>query len=371
MSFEFQLVLTEKCNMSCTYCYIKQKPSDMTREVFDAHYSLLPLILRSYNEQNYHAALFGGEPLLNWDLIEYIVPILKRDPKCTQIVVMTNGIVLQKEGKLDWLIKNEIGISLSFDGLWNDINRPLLGGKSSLPIYMEKDKPLYKYLTSGKSCKVMVSPSSVPTMVDNYKWFVETLGVSSPDYSLVRDQDWTDKDVSLFKKEIKLLADQNIKYIQEGIQSSVGFFQLAILDMLFGEAYDKRPFGCFAGCHGAGFMPDGKVYPCARFGSNEKIILFDSLKKLVYKENFTKINDPNVSDIRTFEKCKKCILYNYCNAGCTWSQLGACTKDSCEPIDTICQLFFSVYEEAIRITHELKNNELFRDMIKRSIQNVG
>ena len=38
MSFEFQLVLTEKCNLSCKYCYIKQKPTDMTFDVFKQHY---------------------------------------------------------------------------------------------------------------------------------------------------------------------------------------------------------------------------------------------------------------------------------------------------------------------------------------------
>lgn len=370
MSFEFQVVLTEKCNMSCTYCYINQKPQDMTREVFDAHYSLLPTVLEIYREQNYHAALFGGEPLLNWDLIEYIVPILNNDPKCTQIVVMTNGLVLQKEGKLDWLSKNKVAISLSFDGLWNIKNRPLTGGQSSLPVYMDKNKPLYKLLTSGTSCKVMVAPESVDSMVDNYKWFVETLGLTSPDYSLVRDGSWKEEDVYRFKIEVKKLANQNIEYVKSGKHSMVGFFQLAILDMIFGEAVGKRPFGCFAGCHGAGFMPDGKVYPCARFGSNEKILLFDSIKKLAYKENLKKMMSPEVSDTRTFSKCKECTLYKYCNAGCTWSQ-GACDGKACIPIDSICELFFAIYEEAIRITHELKDNRIFKDMIRGSIKNVG
>jgi radical SAM protein with 4Fe4S-binding SPASM domain len=342
----------------------------MTREVFDAHYSLLPQILKMYGEQYYHAALFGGEPLLNWDLIEYIVPILNNDPKCTQIVVMTNGLVLQDQGKLDWLIYNNIGISLSFDGLWNVKNRPLSSGKSSLPVYMDKNKPLYKYLTSGRSCKVMVAPDSVSTMVENYKWFVDTLGVTSPDYSLVRDQIWSDEDVYLFKIEIKKLANQNIEYIKNGVQSLVGFFQLAILDMIFGESFGKRPWGCFAGCHGAGFMPDGKVYPCARFGSNDKTILFDSIKKLKYTKNLDLMKSPQVSDTRTFEKCRNCLLYKYCNAGCTWSQ-GGCEGKECKPLDSVCQLFFAVYEEAIRITHELRDNHLFRNIIKGSIQNVG
>ena len=177
--------------------------------------------------------------------------------------------------------------------------------------------------------------------------------------------------VALFKKEIRKLADLNISYIQKGTRTMIGFFHLAILDMIFGESYGKRPFGCFAGCHGAGFMPDGKIYPCARFGSNDQIVLFDSIKRLVYKKNFVKMNSPEVTDTRTFEKCKNCILYKYCNAGCTWSQLDGCKSESCKPIDNVCQLFFSIYEETIRMTHILKDNSNFREMVKMGIKNVG
>ena len=371
MSFEFQLVLTEECNMACTYCYMNNKPEVMSKDVFDAHYALLPYIMKLYGQENYNAALFGGEPLLNWDLIEYIVPIFKDDPKCQNIIVMTNGLVFQKEGKLDWLIQNNVSISLSFDGLWNIKNRPLKNGQSSLPIYMDKDKPLYKYLISGSGCKVMIAPESAETMVENYEWFVDTLGLTSPDYSLVRDKHWDDQSLYRFKIEVKKLASRNIQYIKDGTRTMVGFFQLAILDMLFGETYGKRPFGCFAGCKGAGFMPNGKVYPCARFGSNNKYILFDSLNKQIHQNNVDKINSPQVCDTRTFEKCKQCIIKEYCNAGCTWSQLESCGGEKCEPLDNICELFYAIYEQAIRITDELKDNSIFRAMIKDAIKNVG
>jgi radical SAM protein with 4Fe4S-binding SPASM domain len=371
MTFEFQLVLTEECNMACTYCYIDQKKKVMSKEIFNAHYALLPFIMEKYDQEYYNAALFGGEPLLNWDLIEYIVPIFQNDPKCQNIIVMTNGLVFQKEGKLQWLLDNKVNISLSFDGLWNIKNRPLKSGESSLPIYMDKDKPLYKYLTSGTSCKVMIAPESVDSMVENYEWFINTLGITSPDYSLVRDHNWDEHSVSKFRIEIKKLADTNIKYIKDGTRSMIGFFQLAILDMLFGETYGKRPFGCFAGCNGAGFMPDGKVYPCARFGSNDKYMLFDSVNKKIHKKNIEKLNSPQVSNPKNYEKCQECVIRQYCNAGCTYSQLDNCNGEKCEPLDTVCELYYSLYEEAIRITHELRDNKIFRSIIKDAIRNIG
>ncbi len=65
MAFEFQLVLTEQCNLACKYCYIDQKSNNMTREIFDAHYKMLPELMRIYNQDSFNAAFFGGEPFLN------------------------------------------------------------------------------------------------------------------------------------------------------------------------------------------------------------------------------------------------------------------------------------------------------------------
>ena len=365
---EFQLVLTENCNLACKYCYIIPNHSYMTKETFDLHYKMLPKIMKLYGKNTYKVALFGGEPFLNWDLIEYIIPILKADPKCRFIIAMTNGLVLKDEYKRNYIKEHGISISLSFDGLWNKTNRPLKNGESSLDEYLKE--PLRSYFTGKGGCKVMVSPQSVPTMVENFKWFIEEYKMSSPDFSLVRDDIWSDSDISLFETEIVKLADVVIDYFKQGKPVMVGFFQLYILDLLFGESYGKRPFGCFAGCSGAGFMPNGKVYPCARFGSNDRSPLANSITGELFDTNINLFKSPLVSNPKHFEKCKKCSLYLYCNAGCTFQQLNPDNNISA-PIDSICQLLHMCYEQSIRITKELKNNSLFIGMIKNSIKNVG
>ena len=370
MSFEFQLVLTEKCNMSCKYCYIKQKPLDMTFEIFENHYNnSLPALMKRYGKDTYHAALFGGEPLLNWDLIERIVPILKSDPRCTLIIAMTNGLAFQDPYKWDYFQKNQLAISLSFDGLWNDKTRPLRNGKSSFDQYMED--PLQSYLKGMSGCKVMVSPDGIDTMVDNYRWFVEEYNMPMPDFSLVRDNIWTNDDVKRFKIESRKLADQYIDYINQGIRTSVGFFQLYILDLIFGVVQGKRPFGCFAGNNGAGFMPDGKVYPCARFGSNERYPIADSEKGLVYN-TINILSSPKVINPIHFDRCKSCIIYKYCNVGCTYEQIQNNENGMySEPVDNVCKLFHILYEESMRITNILKDNLLFKDIINGAINNIG
>lgn len=372
-SFEFQLVLTERCNMACTYCYMSNKPKDMTIEVFDKHYNIaLPQLLRRYQRQNYHVALFGGEPLLNWELIEYIIPIVKNDPRCTAIIALTNGLEFKKDYKRKYFEEHGLGFSLSFDGLWNKDTRVLKDGSSSFDLYTSE--PLKSYFSGKGGCKVMVAPQNIETMVENYKWFVEEYKINFPDFSLVRDDIWTDAHIERFKLHAKLLADQMIKYIKDGIHTSVGFFQLYILDLLFGSLQGKRPFGCFAGCGGAGFMPDGKVYPCARYGSNELTPIFDSIEN-VKTSNLDLYLRPNLTNPQTFNKCQECTLYKYCNTGCTFEQTKHIHADSsftgAEPVDNICRLLHILYKESIRIVHELKHDTIFKQVMRNTLKNVG
>lgn len=359
--FEFQIVVTEKCNLCCTYCYMRKKPQDMTKKVFDSHFAFLPDILRLYNQNQYNATFFGGEPLLNWELIEYITQKLVSDYKCNKKIIVTNGLGLNNK-KIEFLTNNNIGISLSFDGLWNNENRPYSDNRPSIQKYIEKKHLLSQF----RGCKVMIHPGVVSTMVDNYKFFVEEYAIPFPDFTLVRDDVWEESQISTFNDQCHLLAEQTIKYLQAGIETFPGIFKLYISDLIYGNAYGKRPFGCFAGCSGAGFMPDGLVYPCARYGTNMEFPLGNSTIKDIYTRNVTYFKNPKISNPQTFTKCKKCELYNYCNAGCTYQQsLG---KTYSEPVDSICQLLKICYRESIWIAKELKDNLIFQNIIKSSLK---
>lgn len=362
MNFEFQLVLTEKCNLACKYCYIDQKPESMTKDTFDKHYSMLDLFLQEYGCKNYHAALFGGEPLLNWELFEYIIPIFKKDDRCNFIIVMTNGLLLKDDYKRDFIEKNNIALSLSFDGLWNKNNRVYHDNKSSFDEYISE--PLKSYFSNRGGCKVMVAPNNIVTMTENFVWFVEEYGINNPDFSLVRDDIWGGEDVKLYEIECKRLADKVIEYHNKGINANVGLFQLYTLDLIFGKTFGKRPFSCFAGHHGAAFMPNGLIYPCARFGSNKALCIGNSNRKILGKSLCkslkSKINP------KEFFKCLECDLYNYCNTGCNYNQI---LNEG--PIDNLCKILKITYKESIRITNVLKNNKIFQQSLLNSIKNVG
>jgi len=355
--FTLEISVTEKCNLGCPYCYVANKPTWMTPEVFDESFSKLHDMVERTGQKDYQISFFGGEPLLNWELITHAVPKLKADEKCKGMNIISNLTLIDDE-KADFLLKNGVGISWSFDGMSSNQTRPLLPllentdpktGKlfdGILDLYQSK-RHLITKMTNG--CKVMIWPGNVKDMKENFEFLLDW-GIEHPDFSLVRDDVWTIDDIKEYKYELERLTDFYIQVIKSGRAASIGFLRLAILDTLLGLVKGKRPFGCFAGTTGAVMMSSGEFYPCARFAS-KKIMKIDEDYNFKYYQD--KFNPKN------FDKCEPCSLKQVCNAGCTYSQV---INDN-KPLDSICELFHITYEQALRVVDECKDVPAFQDLI--------
>ena len=90
-SFTAQLVLLEKCNLACKYCYMHNKNSYMTEDDLDFIFKNMHKVLNKYNCDTYQVSYFGGEPLLAWDIIKNKDYLFKNDPKCKFRVIISNG----------------------------------------------------------------------------------------------------------------------------------------------------------------------------------------------------------------------------------------------------------------------------------------
>lgn len=362
--FTLEISVTEKCNLGCPYCYVANKPTWMTKEVFDDAFSKLHSMIDRTGEKDYQISFFGGEPLLNWELIQHAVPKLKADSRCKGMNIISNLTLLDEE-KTNYLKEQRVGISWSFDGMSSNQTRPLLPLLENtdpktgelfdgiLDLYKSK-KDYITSLTNG--CKVMIWPGNVKDMKENFEFLLDW-GIDHPDFSLVRDDVWTVEDIKNYRFELERLTDYYIQVLKSGRASSVGFLRLAILDSLLGLVKGKRPFGCFAGTTGAVMMSSGEFYPCARFAS-KKIMKIDEEYNFKYYQD--KFNPKN------FDKCEPCNLKQVCNAGCTYSQI---TNDN-KPLDSICELFHITYEQAFRVVEECKDVEVFQDLMLNYLNNI-
>jgi len=363
--FTLEISVTEKCNLGCPYCYVANRPTWMTPQVFDSSIPKLYDLMNRSGDSTYHVSFFGGEPLLNFDLIKYAVPFLRNDKKCKGINIITN-LTMIDEKKAKFLKENHVGVSWSFDGMSSNETRPLLPLLENtnpetgelfdgiLSMY-EYKRDLITSLTNG--CKVMIWPGNTKDMTENFE-FLLSWGIEHPDFSIVRDDVWTKEDIIVFREECIRLADKWIEKLKQGIPSSVGFLRLAILDILFGLVKGKRPFGCFAGTNGGVLMSSGEFYPCARFASKKIMKMDENYNFKYYQKEFNPKN---------YDKCEPCRLKQVCNAGCTYSQI----MNDNKPLDSVCELFHIYYEQAMRIVEECRDVPIFQDLVLNYLENVG
>lgn len=294
-------------------------------------------VMKYYNCDSYHISYFGGEPLMNWPIIEQSLPAFRESRKCSSVVVITNGLLLTPH-MTEFLKQWKCGISWSFDGLWSKHRTTNLKDA-------ERIMPYALQLTS--SCKVMVSPLS-RDYVENFKYFLEH-GIRHPDFCLVRDDIWTPKNIEYFAKQMRELTDFIIAYNTQVTRVedcvSCGLLTLYVLDALAGAKFGKRNHGCFVGSNGILYAYDGSIWPCERFRSNNKFELYNANAKQYNWENFSMLK--SVSNPQEYPKCKACELYKYCNAGCTYSQFGK-NFEIVEPVDCVCELQKICYAEGLR-----------------------
>lgn len=362
MDFQLNLVVTEKCNLACKYCYMHNNPKQMTKKVVSEVYKKLPTLLSFFNSERSNVIYFGGEPLINLDIIKYSHDMIKKNKNIINNEILISNMLLIDDNTINWLKEENVGISWSFDGLWNEDNRPLVDGSSSLEEYLNKLDTIKKISTG---CKCMISPQSVSTINENVDFFINN-GINYIDYSIVRDNIWTDNDVNNFEIEINKLVNKYSEYLNDNKNIVIDIFFLPILDMIFGKTVGKRPFGCFVGYNGLAVMPNGDMYPCARFGTNKKYCygnIFDDISAASFDEINTEVYINPVE----IEKCKSCKLYNYCNAGCSYCQL----ENDKEPLESVCKLYHIIYIAALKLNNMMKNNSIYKDIIRMKMDNVG
>lgn len=118
------IALTERCNFNCAYCYQNRKPKNLEASNAKELITVIETIIKENNYKGLAVHYFGGEPLLNLDMLYFLNDEFKRISKVYSInyeaVITTNGSMLTKEILQKVNFKR---IQLTFDGLENNHNR--------------------------------------------------------------------------------------------------------------------------------------------------------------------------------------------------------------------------------------------------------
>ncbi len=316
------LHVSHDCNLRCKYCFAEQgvyggKAEVMSEEVAKAAIDFL--IARSGSRRNLELDFFGGEPLMNFDVVkktvEYARSLEKEHNKNFRFTMTTNGVLLNEEIS-EYLNREMHNVVLSLDGRKevNDRMRPNVGGHGSydriVPKYqqfvqMRADKDYYVRGTFTK--ENLDFSEDVLHMASLGFDQISVEPVVSDPYLPFSIQE---EDLPRVFEEYDRLAALILQKKREG--HCFNFFHFMI-DLEQGPCAIKRLRGCGCGNEYAAVDPQGGVYPCHQFVGKPEWKMGDVLKNEYntdMKSTFARAN------VYAKDDCRTCWAKFYCSGGC-------------------------------------------------------
>ncbi len=348
------LHVSHTCNLNCEYCFASQGKYHgdralMTFEV--AKQAMDFLVAHSGTRRNLEVDFFGGEPLMNWDVVkqtvDYCRSIEKEAGKNFRFTVTTNGMLIDDE-VIDYCNKEMSNVVLSLDGRKevHDRTRVDYAGNGSWERIVPKFQKLVE-ARGGKNYYMRGTFTHLNTDFTNDIFTMADLGfrelsmepvVAKPGDPLAL----TEEDLPVLKEEYELLAKEMLRREETGD----GFtFYHYMIDLTSGPCIYKRISGCGSGTEYMAVTPWGDLYPCHQFVGEEEYKLGDIWNGVTEKD---KQDEFRYCNAYARPDCADCWAKLYCSGGCAANAYHA-TGDVKGIYEYGCELFRKRIECAIMI----------------------
>ncbi len=316
------LHVAHTCNLNCSYCFASQGKYHGERALmsFEVGKRALDfLIENSGSRRNLEVDFFGGEPLMNWDvvkdLVKYARSVEKEHNKNFRFTLTTNGMLID-EDVIEFANKEMSNVVLSLDGRKeiHDLTRVDYAGNGSY----EKIVPKFQEIVKSRNGKDYYMRGTFTHANPDFTkdvFHMADLGftelsmepvVSSPDDPMAL----TKEDLEIVKEQYEILAKEMIKRKKEGR----GFtFYHYMIDLTSGPCIYKRISGCGSGTEYMAVTPWGDLYPCHQFVGEESYKLGDiwnGVTNETLREEFRSCN------AYARPECADCWAKLYCSGGC-------------------------------------------------------
>ncbi|HJC64292.1 MAG TPA: thioether cross-link-forming SCIFF peptide maturase [Candidatus Blautia merdavium] len=316
------LHIAHDCNLACRYCFAEEgeyhgRRALMTYEV--GKQALDFLIANSGNRRNLEVDFFGGEPLMNWQVVKDLVAYGREQEKLYnkkfRFTLTTNGVLLDDE-VMEFANREMDNVVLSIDGRKevHDFMRPFRKGAGSYDLVVPK---FLKFAESRGEKSYYARGTFTRHNLDFSKDVLHLADLGFDQISVepvVADEKeeyalrW--EDIPRICEEYDTLAKEMIKRRKEG--KGFNFFHFMI-DLTGGPCVYKRLSGCGSGTEYLAVTPWGDLYPCHQFVGEEKFLMgnvWDGVKRSDLCDEFKNCN------VYAKEKCQDCFAKFYCSGGC-------------------------------------------------------
>lgn len=316
------LHVAHTCNLNCSYCFASQGKYHGERALmsFETGKRALDfLIENSGTRTNLEVDFFGGEPLMNWDVVKQLVAYARtQEPihhKKFRFTLTTNGVLIDDD-VIDFANKEMSNVVLSLDGRKeiHDRLRVDYAGKGSYDRIVPKFQKLVE-ARGGKNYYMRGTFTHANTDFTNDILHMADLGFTelSMEPVVCAPGDaaaLTQEDLPILFEQYELLAKEMIRRKKEGR----GFtFYHYMLDLTGGPCIYKRISGCGSGTEYMAVTPWGELYPCHQFVGDEHYSLgniWDGVTNTALRDEFKCCN------AYARPECSDCWAKLYCSGGC-------------------------------------------------------
>lgn len=348
------LHVAHTCNLNCSYCFASQGKyqGDKALMTFEVGKQALDFLIdHSGTRHNLEVDFFGGEPLMNWDVVKQLVAYArsreKESGKNFRFTLTTNGMLLDDE-VTEFCNKEMSNVVLSLDGRpeVHDLLRKDYQGRGSYDVIVPKFK---EFVKKRGDLSYYIRGTYTHNNVDfsNDIFHIADMGFTelsmepvvcdpSDPYAL------TQADLPVLYEQYEILAKEMLKRDREN--RGFSFYHYNI-DLENGPCIYKRISGCGSGSEYLAVTPWGELFPCHQFVGDEKYSMgnvWDGVTNTAMQDKFKKCN------VYSRPECKDCWAKLYCSGGCAANAYHA-TGDINGIYEYGCELFKKRMECAIMI----------------------
>lgn len=316
------LHIAHDCNLACKYCFAEEGEYHGRRALmsFEVGKKALDfLIANSGSRRNLEVDFFGGEPLMNFEVVKQLVAYGREQEKIHnknfRFTLTTNGVLLNDE-ILEFLNKEMANVVLSIDGREevNNKMRPFRNGKGSYELIVPK---FQKVAESRKQTNYYVRGTFTRNNLDFSEDVLHLADLGFEQISVEPVVAADTEDYALREEDIPVICEQYDKLAKEMVKRSkegkcFNFFHFMI-DLQGGPCVAKRISGCGSGTEYLAVTPWGDFYPCHQFVGEEKFLLGNVDTGIVNTDIVETFKGCNVY---AKDKCKNCFSKFYCSGGC-------------------------------------------------------
>ena len=317
------LHVAHTCNLNCSYCFASQGKYHGERAImsFEVGKRALDFLMeRSGSRRNLEVDFFGGEPLMNWDVVKQLVAyarsVEKERGKNFRFTLTTNGMLIDDE-VIDFVDREMSNVVLSLDGRKeiHDRLRVDYAGNGSYERIVPKFQELVK-ARGGKEYYIRGTFTHAnPDFTKDLFHMADDLGFTELSMEPVvcapgDPAELTPEDLEVVKQQYELLAMDMLRRKKEG--KPITFYHY-MLDLTGGPCIYKRISGCGSGTEYMAVTPWGDLYPCHQFVGEERYKLGDiwnGVTNTALREEFRSCN------AYARPECADCWAKLYCSGGC-------------------------------------------------------